>query len=209
MPIRIPDRLPARDTLDQGRRDGDGRVGGDPAGHPPAAHRPAQPDAEQDRDRNADRAADRLLAAAGGTEPHPHRQPQGEEHLGRASDFVLPDLRGGAAREIRRLHHYRRADRDAALRRRDLLERDARDLRLDAQPMSIRPFSSAGARWRRSTISTACPSMRCRRRRSASTGTATSMPASPYLAGFSDDFSISVSRWTEVRREDLKPASGP
>jgi len=33
-------------------------------------------------------------------------------------------------------------------------------------------------------------------------------PASPYLAGFSDDFAISVSRWTEVRREDIKPAMG-
>jgi homoserine O-succinyltransferase len=31
-------------------------------------------------------------------------------------------------------------------------------------------------------------------------------PASPYLRGFSDDFSIPVSRWTEVRREDI-PAS--
>ena len=28
-------------------------------------------------------------------------------------------------------------------------------------------------------------------------------PASPYLHGFSDDFSIPVSRWTEVRRGDL------
>lgn len=28
-------------------------------------------------------------------------------------------------------------------------------------------------------------------------------PASPYLRGFSDDFAIPVSRWTEVRREDL------
>lgn len=28
-------------------------------------------------------------------------------------------------------------------------------------------------------------------------------PASPYLSGFSDDFQVSVSRWTEVRREDL------
>ena len=28
-------------------------------------------------------------------------------------------------------------------------------------------------------------------------------PASPYLNGFSDDFSIPVSRWTEVRREDI------
>jgi homoserine O-succinyltransferase len=28
-------------------------------------------------------------------------------------------------------------------------------------------------------------------------------PSSPYLMGFSDDFSIPVSRWTEVRREDI------
>ena len=28
-------------------------------------------------------------------------------------------------------------------------------------------------------------------------------PASPYLAGFSDDFSIPVSRWTEVRHADI------
>ncbi|MGN6143686.1 MAG: homoserine O-acetyltransferase MetA [Mesorhizobium sp.] len=30
-------------------------------------------------------------------------------------------------------------------------------------------------------------------------------PASPYLAGFSDDFAIPVSRWTEVRSADIKP----
>jgi homoserine O-succinyltransferase len=29
-------------------------------------------------------------------------------------------------------------------------------------------------------------------------------PASPYLAGFSDDFLVSVSRWTEVRRADIE-----
>lgn len=33
-------------------------------------------------------------------------------------------------------------------------------------------------------------------------------PASPYLAGFSDDFQISVSRWTEVRRDDIRPEMG-
>lgn len=33
-------------------------------------------------------------------------------------------------------------------------------------------------------------------------------PASPYLRGFSDDFSIPVSRWTEVRREDLPTDRG-
>lgn len=33
-------------------------------------------------------------------------------------------------------------------------------------------------------------------------------PASPYLAGFSDDFAIPVSRWTEVRAADIPPDSG-
>lgn len=32
--------------------------------------------------------------------------------------------------------------------------------------------------------------------------------ASPYLAGFSDDFAIPVSRWTEVRRSDIPADSG-
>ncbi|MEL8055731.1 MAG: homoserine O-succinyltransferase [Pseudomonadota bacterium] len=31
-------------------------------------------------------------------------------------------------------------------------------------------------------------------------------PASPYLSGFSDDFQIPVSRWTEVRRGDIEAA---
>lgn len=30
-------------------------------------------------------------------------------------------------------------------------------------------------------------------------------PASPYLRGFSDDFTIPVSRWTEIRERDLPP----
>lgn len=33
-------------------------------------------------------------------------------------------------------------------------------------------------------------------------------PASPYLRGFSDDLSVPVSRWTEVRRADIPPHSG-
>ena len=33
-------------------------------------------------------------------------------------------------------------------------------------------------------------------------------PASPYLRGFSDDFSIPVSRWTEVRKSELPANSG-
>lgn len=33
-------------------------------------------------------------------------------------------------------------------------------------------------------------------------------PTSPYLAGFSDDFSVCVSRWTEVRYEDIDPTIG-
>jgi homoserine O-succinyltransferase/O-acetyltransferase len=33
-------------------------------------------------------------------------------------------------------------------------------------------------------------------------------PASPYLRGFSDDFSMPVSRWTEVRRRDVPSNAG-
>ncbi len=33
-------------------------------------------------------------------------------------------------------------------------------------------------------------------------------PTSPYLAGFSDDFSVSVSRWTEVREADVSLVPG-
>lgn len=33
-------------------------------------------------------------------------------------------------------------------------------------------------------------------------------PSSPYLRGFSDDFCVPVSRWTEVRHEDIPPDSG-
>ena len=34
------------------------------------------------------------------------------------------------------------------------------------------------------------------------------VPASPYLRGFSDDFSIPVSRWTEVRQADIPDGRG-
>ncbi len=33
-------------------------------------------------------------------------------------------------------------------------------------------------------------------------------PSSPYLRGFSDDFAIPVSRWTEVRKADIPPQAG-
>jgi len=33
-------------------------------------------------------------------------------------------------------------------------------------------------------------------------------PSSPYLNGFSDDFQIPVSRWTEMRSADIKPETG-
>ena len=35
------------------------------------------------------------------------------------------------------------------------------------------------------------------------------VPASPYLRGFSDDMVIPVSRWTEIRREDVEKAGLP
>ncbi len=47
-----------------------------------------------------------------------------------------------------------------------------------------------------------------RRKRSAYARHRNLAPTSPYLRGFSDDFSIPVSRWTEVRRDDIPPDSG-
>jgi homoserine O-succinyltransferase/O-acetyltransferase len=34
------------------------------------------------------------------------------------------------------------------------------------------------------------------------------VPTSPFLSGFSDDFQIPVSRWTEVRADDIAKAPG-
>ncbi|MEZ5936953.1 MAG: homoserine O-succinyltransferase [Hyphomonadaceae bacterium] len=33
-------------------------------------------------------------------------------------------------------------------------------------------------------------------------------PTSPYLAGFSDELNLCVSRWTDIRRQDISPSSG-
>ncbi len=74
--------------------------------------------------------------------------------------------------------------------------------------MSIRPSTSAGARWRRSGTSTACRNTRSTKKAFGVYRHRNLKPASPYLAGFSDDFQISVSRWTEVRKDDITPDMG-
>ena len=74
------------------------------------------------------------------------------------------DIRCG---KVRRLHRHRRAGRDDAIRGGDLLGRTAPHLRLDADPCA-QPSTSAGARRRRCITSTACRSTSSRRRRSAS-----------------------------------------
>ena len=49
----------------------------------------------------------------------------------------------------------------------------------------------------------ACPSTCCPPRPSAASATAPVAPAAPLLQGFSDSFVVPVSRWTEVRDDDV------
>ena len=109
--------------------------------------------------------------------------------------------------EVRRLHRHRRAGRDDAVRGGDVLGRAVRDLRLDAdqRPSSFNICWGAQAAVHHFHGMPKHPlpakAFGVYRHRNLA-------PASPYLRGFSDDFSIPVSRWTEVRREDIPPASG-
>ena len=123
-----------------------------------------------------------------------------EEHAGRPHDRLLPRLGGGPRREVRRLHRHRRAGRDAAVRGGDLLGRAAPDLRLDADQCARSLQHLLGRAGGPPSLPRHAQAPAGPTRRSASTATAISSPASPYLRGFSDDFSIPVSRWTEVRR---------
>ena len=69
--------------------------------------------------------------------------------------------------QIRRLHRHGHAAGDDPLRGGALLAGSAADLRLDAHQRAFARCSCAGARWRRSTISTARRRCSSRRRRSA------------------------------------------
>jgi homoserine O-succinyltransferase len=71
--------------------------------------------------------------------------------------------------------------------------------------MCIRASSSVGVRWRRPGIFHRVPKRQLEQKAFGVYRHRNLNPASPYLMGFSDDFQVSVSRWTEVRREDLTP----
>ena len=107
---------------------------------------------------------------------------------------------GGRARpEVRRLHRHRRAGRTARLRGRHLLERAAPRSSTGRRPTCTPPSTSAGARRPRIYHFHGVPKHTLPRKAFGVYRHRNLNPASPYLRGFSDDFSIPVSRWTEVR----------
>ena len=104
---------------------------------------------------------------------------------------------------LRRADRHRRADRAPRLRGGQLLGRAARALRLDPDQRPLDHGRLLGRhgdaaplpRHRRSTC--------CRPRPSAASATSRVEPSSALLQGFSDSFLVPVSRWTEVRDEDV------
>ncbi len=74
---------------------------------------------------------DRRLAPSGRADARAHRRPQGQEHVRRAPDRLLPDLGRGRGAQVRRLHHHGSSHRAPALRRGYVLERVDAHPRLD------------------------------------------------------------------------------
>ena len=125
---------------------------------------------------------------------------------------LLPHLGGGQRPQVRRADHHRRAGRAAAVRGGQVLARADPDPRLVAHQRAQLRSTSAGARRRPSTISTACPSTRCRPSASACSRHHVierhdqRRPA--LMRGFDDYFLVPVSRHTEVRAADLPTDAG-
>jgi hypothetical protein len=92
MPIRIPNDLPARHTLDSEGVMVMTEASAASQDIRPLQHRPPQPDAEQDQDRDAVRAPDRRDAAAGRSDAGQDHQPHAEEHVRRAHARLLRRL---------------------------------------------------------------------------------------------------------------------
>ena len=99
------------------------RVSRAASGHSSAARADLEPHAHQDCHRDADHAEALQYAPADRGRAAAHPQPRGQERLARASRDVLPHVRRGARRALRRADHHRRPGREARFRGRRLLGR--------------------------------------------------------------------------------------
>ena len=110
--------------------------------------------------------------------------------------------------KVRRPDHHRRADRTSAVRGGHLLGRTVRGDGLDANQ---RPFSTFGVCWGGMAMINHFHGVKkhmldhkafgCFRHQNLA-------PTSPFLRGFSDDFVIPVSRWTEMKQAEIDAAPG-
>ena len=155
MPIRIPDNLPARKTLEAEGVDGHGFDPRRAAGHPPAADRPAQPDAQQGAHRDAVHPADRRDAAAGRPDAGAHHRPPDARTPPRTTSrpSTRPGTRCGSRSSTASSSPARRSPTSRS-RRCATGTRWSRSW-TGRRPTCTTPCSSAGARRRRCTTSTA------------------------------------------------------
>ena len=202
MPIKIPADLPAHDVL---RREGVQVMSEETARRQDI--RPLQigllePDAEEGPDRDPVRPADRRDAAADRPHADPHDRAPVQEHLGRAPRGVLPPF--AEARD-------RKFD--------GLIITGAPIEHLDFEDVSYWRELTEIFDWTRTNVHHTLgvcwggmamlhhfhgvpkhllpgKAFGCFRHRAVE-------PASPFLQGFSDSFMVPVSRWTEVRAEDV------
>ena len=133
-------------------------------------------------------------------------EPRDPQHRRRAHGGVLSPVSGGQGREVRRPHHYRRADRAPAVRGGHLLGRAGRGDGLDPDQRALDLRRLLGRHGddpplpRRAKAHAAAEGLRLLPPREPAS-------ASPYLRGFSDDCVIPVSRWTEMRQDETSIAS--
>ena len=202
MPIKIPADPPRPRRAPARGRDGDVRGDGAAPGHPPPADRPPQPDAQEGADRDPVRPGDRRDAPADRAHPDPHVRAPVEEHLRRAPRGFLPAVPRGPRAPLRRPHHHRRTHRAPDFEAVGYWD----ELREVFDWTQTNVHSTMGVCWGGMAMlhhfhgipkhMLPAKAFGCFRHLAVE-------PSSQLLQGFSDSFVVPVSRWTEVRDEDL------
>ena len=207
MPIKVPNNLPARQTLE--------REGVMVLSEEDAIRQDIRPlrigmlNLMPDKIRTETQFARpvRRDTAAGRVYPAQNDWAHPEEHAGRPYDRLLSRYQRSARREVRRHDRHRRAGRAPRIRGVSYWPELVRFLDWTVSHV----HSTFCICWGAQAAIFSHHGVGKHRLSHKAFGVFRHKnlnPASPYLRGFSDDFSIPVSRWTEVRRADLPTDAG-